>query len=247
MKTNIILKSKDRDLFGITIRQNTKEQFLSVTDLQKAYETARWQHGWSEKKINDVLSWNATKERIYYLLKEANLIKTSLNLFMEMVEKEGITSVLKGLNVYKTTGKGANKQVMANPYIWMLLAMELNPMIYAKVVIWLSDSLIFDRIEAGSEYKPMNEAIKKVTPNPDYSKYAKMINEKVFGNHITGMRNLASANELRKITKIEQFITQGISIGMITIKEGKINETNLQVKFTNNIEIVQNEFLFSYL
>lgn len=93
--------------------------------------------------------------------------------------------------------------------------MELNPMIYAKVVVWLTDTLIFDRIEAGNEYKPMNQAINKIIKSPDYRKYAKAINEKVFGNHLTGMRNLASANELKKITKIEQFITQGITIGMI--------------------------------
>lgn len=215
MKTNIVLKSTDRELFGVTIRQNTKEQFLSVTDLQKAYEVARWQYFWTEKKINDVLSWNATKERVYYLLKEADLIKTPLNLFMEMVEKEGITSVLKGLNVYKTTGRGENKQVMASPYIWMLLAMELNPMIYAKVIKWLTDSLIFDRIEAGGEFMPMNSAIKTIVPNPDYPKYSIAINTKVFGKHISGMRNLASAKELRKIADIEKFITQSIEMGFL--------------------------------
>lgn len=215
MKTSVILKSTDRELFGITIRQNTKEQFLSVTDLQKAYEVARWQYFWSEKKINDVLSWNATKERVYFLLKEADLIKTSLNVFMEMVEKEGITSVLKGLNVYKTTGRGKNKQVMASPYIWMLLAMELNPMIYAKVIKWLTDSLIFDRIEAGGEFMPMNAAIKKIVEKPDYPKYSIAINNKVFGKHISGMRNLASAKELRKIADIEKFITQSIEMGFL--------------------------------
>jgi len=215
MKSNVILSSTDRELFSVTIRQNTKGEFLSVTDLQRAYETARWQYGWSEKKINDVLSWTSTKERIYHLLIEANIIKTSLNLFMEMVEKEGITRVLKGLNVYKTTGRGSDKQVMCDPYIWTLLAMELNPMIYAKVVVWLTDSLIFQRIEAGNEYKPMNAAIKRVVKEPNYPKYAKLINEKVFGQHQTGMRNLASAKELRKIADVEKFIIQAIDMGFL--------------------------------
>lgn len=215
MKSNVILSSTDRELFNVTIRQNTKGEFLSVTDLQRAYETARWQYGWSEKKINDVLSWTSTKERIYHLLVEANIIKTSLNLFMEMVEKEGITRVLKGLNVYKTTGRGSDKQVMCDPYIWTLLAMELNPMIYAKVVVWLTDSLIFQRIEAGNEYMPMNAAIKRVVKEPNYPKYAKLINEKVFGQHQTGMRNLASAKELRKIADVEKFIIQAIDMGFL--------------------------------
>lgn len=215
MKTNIILKSKDRDLFGITIRQNTKEQFLSVTDLQKAYEKGRWQYGWSGQTINQLMLTDELAKKCYGVLLECDLVKCDMSQFMEMVKKESLITVLKGLGVYKVTGRGENKQVVAHPYVWMSIAIELNYILYGKVIKWLTDTLIFDRIEAGSEYKPMNEAIKKVTPNHDYSKYAKMINEKVFGNHITGMRNLASANELRKITKIEQFVTQGINIGMI--------------------------------
>jgi hypothetical protein len=155
------------------------------------------------------------KERVYYLLHNQGVIKTNIMGFMEMVENEGIAKVLKGLGVYKTTGARQSKVTYTNPYIWILLAMELNPMIYAAVVTWLTDSLIFDRIEAGDEFRPMNNAIKKIIPNPDYKKYAIAINQRVFGKHLTGMRNLASAQELRKITKIEQFISQGINMNMI--------------------------------
>lgn len=210
MKSNVILKSTDRNLFGITIRQNTKEQFLSVTDLQKAYEIARWQYGWTERRISDILNYDITKERIYYLLKERDFIKASLSVFMDMVKSEGITKVLKGLQVYKTTGRGESKQVMTDPYIWMLLAMEMNPMIYANVVVWLTDTLIFDRIEAGNEFKPMNSAISTILISPNYPLYAKEINKKVFGEHISGMRNLASAKELRKIADIEKMIIKAI-------------------------------------
>ena len=210
VKQNVILSSTDRELFGITIRQNTKESFLSVSDLQKAYEKARWIYGWSDKRVNDILSSIDTKERVYFLLKERDLIKAEITVFMEMIEKEGLTKVLKGLGLYKTTGRGSNKSVMADPYIWVLLAMELNPMLYAKVIVWLTDSLIFDRIEAGSEYLPMNAKIKDITNNPDYPKYARLINTKVFGEHKTGMRNLASAKELRKIAEIEKTIITAI-------------------------------------
>lgn len=210
MKSNVILTSTDRELFGITIRQNTKEQFLSITDLQKAYEIARWQHGWTERRISDILNYDITKERIYYLLKERDFIKASLSVFMDMVKSEGITKVLKGLQVYKTTGRGESKQVMTDPYIWMLLAMEMNPMIYANVVVWLTDTLIFDRIQAGNEFKPMNTAISTILVNPNYPMYAKEINKKVFGEHITGMRNLASAKELRKIADIEKMVIKVI-------------------------------------
>lgn len=136
-----------------------------------------------------------------------------------MVEKEGITKVLKGLGLYKTIGRGENKSVMSDPYVWILIALELNPMLYAKVIIWVTDTLIFDRIEAGSEYKPMNSAIKSVIPSPDYIKYAKAINTKVFGHHQSGMRDLACAKELRKIADIEKFITNAIEQGWIKTEE----------------------------
>lgn len=215
METNIILQSKDRELFGIVIKQETKTGFLSVSELQKSYEVARWQYGWSDRQVKDIMQTNNFKERVFYLLENQGVIKASFSAFMEMVEKEGIAKVLKGLGVYKTTGARESKATFTNPYIWILLAMELNPMIYAKVVVWLTDSLVFDRVEAGDEFRPMNNAIKKIVQNPDYRKYSIAINEKVFGKHLTGMRNLASSNELKKITKIEQFLTQGIEMGMI--------------------------------
>lgn len=216
MKTNVVLNSGDRNLFGITIRQNTKQQFLSVTDLQKAYETARWQYAWSERHVNTIMQGQTFRERAFYVLQEANLIKVGIPAFMEMIEKEGVTNTLKGLGVYKTTGRGSDKTVMANPYIWMLLAMEFNPMIYAKVIIWLTDTLIFNRIEAGTEFLPMNAAIKTVVENPDYRKYATEINKRVFGRHETGIRNIATAQELRNIADIEKFVTQSIGMGIIS-------------------------------
>lgn len=215
MESNVVLKSKDRELFGVTIKQETKTGFLSVSELQKAFDVARWQYGWNDKRISDIMQTNAFKERIFYLFEDQGIIKTTFSAFIEMVEKEGIAKVLKGLGVYKTTGARESKTTFANPYIWILLAMELNPMIYAKVVLWLTDSLVFDRVEAGDEFRPMNTAIKMIVPNPDYPKYSIAINEKVFGKHLTGMRNLASAKELKNITKIEQYISQGINMKMI--------------------------------
>lgn len=215
MKTNVVLNSVDRNLFGINIQQNTKDHSLSITDLQKAYELARFQFGWKDRRINDILQYTPTQERIYYLLVERELIKTSLPAFMEMVSNEGIVKVLKGLGVYKTTGARQNKHTYADPYIWILLAMELNPMIYARVIVWLTDSLVFDRIEAGSEYLPMNNAIKDVIDKPNYPAYSILINKKVFGKHISGIRNLASAKELKKISDIEKQVIIAIEMKWI--------------------------------
>ena len=57
MKTNIIMTSEqDRNLFGVTIRQETKTGFLNVSDLQEAYTRKRIQEGWSEKRIDHILN-----------------------------------------------------------------------------------------------------------------------------------------------------------------------------------------------
>ena len=228
MKTNVVMQSADRNLFGIIIKQNTKNgQSLSVSDLMKAYEKARYQYGWSEKNISIIMNSQGFIERVYHILNERDMIKVSFLSFMEFIENEGVIKVLKGLGVWKTTGKGENKSVFADPYIWVLLAMELNPLIYAKVVMWLTDSLIFNRILAGSEFLPMNRAISSVISNPDYSLYCREINNKVFGRHEKGIRNTASDKELRLISDIEKFVTQLIEQGILT------NEQQLLRVITN--------------
>ena len=88
--------------------------------------------------------------------------------------------------------------------------MELNPKIYGTVVMWLTDSLVFNRLEAGTEYLPMNESISKIIDKPEYFKYAILINKKVFGRHITGIRNLSNTAELRKIADIEKTVITAI-------------------------------------
>lgn len=215
MKSNVIMKSSDRDLFGVTIRQQTKNQFISVTDLQKAYDMGKWQHGWSSQSISQLMQSERFAEKVYGVLKGVDLIKVDFPTFTEMVEREGIVKCLKGLGVWVTTGRAENKSVYADPYIWITLAMELNYIIYGQVVKWLTDSLIFDRIDAGSEFRPMNNAIKLLMPSPDYPKYARAINEKVFGFHQNGMRDIANSKQLRKIADIEKFVMNAISLGFI--------------------------------
>jgi hypothetical protein len=219
MKTNVTMQSTDREVFGIKVRQETKNGFMSVTDLQQAYEKARWMHGWNERRVNDILQFRFTQEKVYHLLNERDLIKTSFHVFTEMIESQGLINYLKKLGVWKTTGRGENRNVVCDSYIWTLIAMELNPMLYAKVVIWLTDSLIFDRMEAGDKFKPMNGAISRVLEKPDYPKYAREINLRVFGEHIQGMRNLASAKELRLISEIENTVTKAIEHGWVETEE----------------------------
>jgi hypothetical protein len=219
MKTSVVMKSQDRVLFGVTIRQETKNNFLSVADLHQAYEKARWIHKWSERSVHSVLNALGTQEKVYHLLKERNIIDIEFPGFLELVKENGLINVLKKLQLWKTTGRGDNRNVICDPYIWTLLAMELNPMLYAKVVIWLTDSLIFDRIEAGDKFKPMNAAISRLLPKPDYPTYAREINIRVFGYHESQMRNIASSKQLKLISEIENTVKKAIDHGWIKTEQ----------------------------
>lgn len=223
MKTNITMKSTDRNLFGVTIRQETKTQFLSVTDLQEAYTRARVQNGWVQKNLNEILSTPAMAERIYFVLTEAENIKIDFSTFMEDVRKTSVVKTLKRYNLYKTCGARANKQTMCNPYIWMMLAMELNPRIYAKVIVWLADNLIINRIEAGDKYNALCRAISKFS-DVDYRSVAKGINYIVFNEHETMIRNTATAEQLKEIDDLQKSLAFAVDMGYIKSMEALMQE-----------------------
>lgn len=223
MNTNVILSSPDRVLFGMQIRQETKTGFLNLSDLQDAYDSVRFKKGWSKKEITDIIAYNTNIERIYYLLENQGVIKTSLSVFIESIENQGIIKTLKELGVYKTVGARQTKTSWCNPYIWVLLAMEMNPELYGKVVMWLTDKLIINRIEAGNFYKGLTNHLSKWN-NPNYAKIAMLINKKVFGKHELGIRQIASADKLKELTDYEKNLSFSIENGFIK------NETDL-IKF----------------
>lgn len=212
MKTNVTLQSQDRELFGVRIRQQTQGSFLSLTDLEEAYTQARVKNGWADKNITRILNDNT--EVLYYLLEKQGFIKVPMCTFMEDIENQGFAKHMKSLGVYKTTGARHTKSVWVNPYIFVMVAMELNPIFKAQVIDWLTDSLIINRIEAGSFYRDLSKAINTM-PNPDYVKIAKGLNWIVFNKHETGLRNTATQKELAELKSIEENLAFAINMGYI--------------------------------
>lgn len=233
MKTNVTMISKDRVLFGVTIRQDTKNQFLSITDLQEAYTRARIERGWVNKNINEILSGIENSDRIYFILKELGIINIEKSMFIEQVSKKSLIKVLKEYGVYKTVGARNNRHVSCNPYIWVLLAMELNPELYAKVVIWLTDNLIMNRIEAGDKYNALCRAASKF-PDVDYRVIAKGLNYIVFNVHETLIRNQATQGQLKELDDLQKMLAFSIDMGYIKSFDELVEEMRKLYKKRNN-------------
>jgi len=231
MKTNVVIKSQDRNLFGVVIRQESKTGFLNVSDLSKAYEIERAKKDWSYRRVNEVFDSALNAERIYYILKKRGYlkgtdfeseytdgqsisIKGGIHAFMEHVNYNGLTKTLKSLRAYKTTGRGDNKSMWCDPYIWMLIAMELHPVIYAETACWMTDNLLLNRIEAGSSYPNLCKAISKF-PDTDYVRIGKALNCIVFGKHEEGMRNYATSEQLKELDELEKNLTFLVTIGSV--------------------------------
>lgn len=214
MKTSVIMNSPDRDLFGVRIRQQTGTGFLNLSDLEDAYDSVRVKNGWSAKNMTMLMGTTQNIERFYYILEKQGLINLSFLSFMEEVGKDGITKILKRYGAYKTTGARKTKTTWANPYIWTLVAMEMNPKLYAEVVSWLTDKLIINRIEAGNFYKDLSRAV-SVFSDVDYVALAKALNWIVFDRHETGIRNMATQAQLKELEQIESKMAFAIDMGYI--------------------------------
>lgn len=226
MLKNTLLQSKSRELYGIIIPQMVESEMLSISDLREAYARARIQNGWADKTIEDIARQSNFRERIYFLLKERNFINMGISMFMKNIEDKGFASYMKELGVYKTKGRAENKRTYADPYLWVAFAMEMNPELYAKVIIWLTDGLIFERLEACNNNKNLNDKIKDIVKTNDYKPYTEVaiaINRKVFGKHIVGIRNTATKLQLSKINNIEDKIIFAIENNFITTFDSIIN------------------------
>lgn len=322
MKTNVMLKSKDRELFGIAIKQETKTGFLSVSQLQEAYELARSQNGWSKRGVENIMQTDSFKKVIYHVFINKNIINTDMNLFYREIDKFGVVKTLKKLNFWKTFGRGKNKNTYCVDWIWRILyhnlfkntsfistprfILEIDNYIEPTSIIpnkensreisfidkFIKSSSIFidnhekqfldngyrydlkisilgvefiieyhekqhkstrviendyrkfknlhnryiyivipynkekEQIEYIKEILKKQIKIEKINKLEQFryksivdSKYATAINNRVFGKHESGMRNLASSSELKQIAKIESGLSDNIEMGYITNDE----------------------------
>lgn len=130
MVTEVIMK---RELFGYEISQKSKSEFFSATDLHRAGNAWRRKNNLCDFNMSSWLSSNGTKE------------------FIKSLEKEFGQAIIKG------RGKGHHTWV--HPYLFIDLALAINPNLKIQVYKWLYDKLIEYRNYSGDSYKKMVGAI----------------------------------------------------------------------------------------
>ena len=126
MKTEIEMK---RMLFGREIKQKSKSEFFSATDLVKAGNTWRTTKGLSPFNFNKWKNGKTTDE------------------FIRRLEEK------YGKVLISARGRGQNTWV--HPFLFIDLALSINPDLKIEVYSWLYDELLKYRNSSGDNYKKM--------------------------------------------------------------------------------------------
>lgn len=136
MKTEVIMKRK---LFDYEISQKSKSEFFSATDLVRAGNAWRLSNGYEIFNLNKWLLNKSTKDFLSVLKNEYGEIKIN------------------------STGK--NSHTWVHPFLFIKIALALNPKLEVKVYKWLYDLLLKYRNDSGDSYKKMTGSILINIPN----------------------------------------------------------------------------------
>ena len=124
-----------RDLNGVSIKQRTKDSFISATDLLRAGNRARAADGLPTKDLRDYFTMQQTDE------------------FIEAVKAaERITLV-------KAATRGRNGDTWVHPMVALDFALWISPRLKVAVYGWVLDNLMRLRVGSAESFKEMNKAI----------------------------------------------------------------------------------------
>lgn len=223
MKTNLILSSESRELLGRNISVMSKDGFVCITEVMEALNEKRKSIGLEARRLDHLFATNGFQEKMKSLVKEL-IVNNICTVMKSTVQKEvlkiGKMTDLKKYGMAYRKGKGEGQKWYINPYFFVMIALELDPEIYAKVIIWLHDGFIEDRNAAGEAYIKMSSAVARLVSDKSQlsdkiSRVAKAINFIVFNKHESGIRNTATKNQLNDIVAVENVITGVIDGGFI--------------------------------
>lgn len=202
METEVIM---ERPLFGGIVRQKSKLEFLNANDLVSVGNKWRITHDLPPFNFNQWKTSNQTKE------------------FISSLEKE--------FGCVMITTRGQKGGTWVHPFLFIDMALAINPSFKVEVYKWIYDCLLKYRNDSGDSYKKMAGALylnttKKSTFSKSMSVVCKMIQAEV------GVCDWQKATEsqLAYRDKIHEYISlmcgvfhnnnnEAIRIGMLKARE----------------------------
>jgi len=131
MKTSVIM---NRDLMGLSVRQDSQTQLFNANDMLKVGNSHRKTEGLSQKQLASFFDLDSTSELI-------NAICIEENISIEKVKKS------KKRKEWAAT--------MGSPYSFVDMAMWYSPVLKVKILGWVIDGLLSARNESGDSFKGM--------------------------------------------------------------------------------------------
>ena len=144
MKTEVVMK---RVIFDQEISQKSKSEFFSATDLVRAGNIWRLSNGLAPF---DMRQW-----------------------FQQKNTKAVILSLEERFGKVKISGRGRGNHTWVHPFLFIDIALTINPEFKIEVYKWLYDKLLQYRNDSGDSYKKMTGAL-----------YLKVTNKSEFKNTI---------------------------------------------------------------
>jgi hypothetical protein len=179
MITRVIMK---RQLFDCEISQQSDNSFFSATDLVRAGNKWRVINGLNQFNMSEWLRQKGTKE----------FVKSLSDEYGEVIK----------------SGKGRGKHTWVHPYLFIDMALSINPNLKLTVYEWIYDNLIKYRNHSGDSYKKMTGAL-----------YISLSNKSNFQKDIIDIANkiklecnvtdwqTANENQLKLRDKIHEYIS----------------------------------------
>ncbi len=199
METTVIMK---RNLNGFHIRQNSKTGMFNANDLLDIANVL----GKKQKKMQKYMSLKSTEEFKKALLQDINSNNPKTG-DLEIAQEEAILKSLRGK---------VNGGTWMHPYLFVDFAMWLSPEFKLTCIKWVYDNLIINRNQAGDYYKELTGALKEKYDYNDpfvYQREAKTLNKIAFGVVESGLRQVATAEQLDLLNRLQKADIKMIKTG----------------------------------
>lgn len=139
-----------------------------------------------------------------------------------LMEEEGL-HIAKEVYVKSKASRGVNAGTWVHPYLFIKLAMWINPRFEVKVVKFVYDKLIQFRHDAGDNYRSLSASGVQLD-NYNFSKVAVALQWIVFGKKGKNLRQTATQEQLMELSSLQMKLSFAIDMGYIQSFDGLRDE-----------------------